>query len=248
MRAWCASALATLWACAVAAQPAPPCAPGAVSPDYAALDAPPRVAVWRDLTIAFGGACPAALEGPAELVVALAGQFFHGGTRDDLAARVGRISATEDLPYWSVTSGDWRTLISEAAALSRPDASTRRADFTAAEMLSGRPLYLMQRDTRSSGTNVYALQGRPLPGGGFVFWIINLSEIRFLLARLFEPQALISAHVFTPLEGEVWGYYSLTVAKRGVTRGRAASFVNRAAAFERHFTGVPPTGEAPLAP
>ncbi|MEL6643083.1 MAG: DUF6675 family protein [Pseudomonadota bacterium] len=242
------AAALSLWAFGAAAQPAPPCAPGAVSPAYAAADARPNVGVWRDLTLSFGGACPEVLDGPADLVVALSGQFSHGGTRHDLAARVGRISATEGLSYWSVTSGAWRTLISEASALSAPDTGARRGDFSAAEVLSGRPLYLMQRDTRSSGVNLYALQGRPLDGGGFMFWIVNLSDIRFLLARLFEPGGLISAHVFTPLRGDIWGYYSLTVAKDGITRGRAASFVNRAAAFERHFTGESRTGAAPLAP
>lgn len=217
-------------------------------PAYAAPGAPPNVGVWRDVSLDFGGSCPEALNGPADLVVALSGRFRHDGTIEDLAARVGAVSSLEGLPYWSVTDGEWRPLISLSHAIDTPASTGPRPDYTAAEVLSGRTLYMAQRDTRSHGLTVYALQATAPAEGQLVVTITNQGPIRFLLATLFEPQALTSTAVFTRLRGDEWGYYGLMMAAENSVSGREASFINRAAAFARHFTGQRPDAQPPLAP
>jgi hypothetical protein len=74
----------------------------------------------------------------AGVLVALAAHFSHSGTSDALLRRFGAISTLKGLQYWSVTEGGWRTLITDAAALTGgPDLDHRRPDFTLAEMRSG---------------------------------------------------------------------------------------------------------------
>lgn len=142
--------------------PVPPCkSPDfAVDPQYGALNGPPTIGVWRNTILAFGDKCPSELGGRVKLVVALASPFVHKGTLEDLAARVGAVSATEESRYWSVTDGAWRVLISTAFAVEDPTTRRRRSDFTAKEVLSGKTLYLAQKDTRSTGLNMYSLTAK----------------------------------------------------------------------------------------
>lgn len=231
------------------ATPVLPCTQGAaVVPGYASVAQAPAVAVWRDQVLAFGPGCPAALTGQADLVVAVSRAFRHGGTVEDLARRVGAISALDGLQYWSTTDGAWRELISQSQALSGPRMEETRGDYSARDVMGGGTLFMTQRDTRSSGGNLYVLTGAVQ--GQDQLWVstVNLTAIRFLAATVFPPETLVSTHVFTRLEGDVWGYYGLIVVKpRGRTRG-VSSFINRAAAFERFLTGRSPTAEPPLAP
>ncbi len=241
------SILATL-TCA-GSSPTPPCKAAAskIEPKYGALNAAPTVGVWRSTTLEFGRACPTVLNGPAKLVIALSSRFDHAGTVEDLAARIGAVSALKGLKYWSVTDRGWRVLISQSNALNDLAKRRQRTDFTAREVLSGKALFMVQRDTRSTGRNIYAIQATSAKGRQLAVSIVNLTDIRFLFETLFERQALVSVHFFTQLRGNEWGYYSLTVVKKGSVEGRSASFINRAAAFERFITGKKPDMEPPVA-
>ena len=238
-------------ACAHArAQPVPPCSSvgSDQNPAYGPLGDPPEVAIWRDIQINGDAECMGPVSGPMKLVVALAGRFRHSGTLEDIAARIGAISTTEGLVYWSTTKDGWRELISEASALAEPAAGTERPDFTAEDILGGRTLYFAQKDTRSTGVNVYSLTGRPAGPARLSVATTNLTPIRFMVVTFFEPRALLSVHFVERLEPDVWGYYGLAAVRGGRAEGYEKSLVNRAAAFYRHLIGEPPDKMPPLAP
>ena len=234
----------------VHAEPVPPCGDpnSAVAPPYAEPGNPPTAGIWRDVALAGDKSCLHALRGPAILAVALAGRFRDVRSIEDIARRIGAISSTKGLRYWSVTDGGWRTLVSDAFALSSHDPETRRADFSPAEILSGRTLYFAQRDTRSTSLNNYSLTGRLLGPGRLAVEIINLTDIRFLFFSLFNPKSLRSLHIFEKLEPGLWGYYGMSTVRDGSVEGHERSLVNRTAAAYRFFRAVPADRDPPLAP
>ena len=71
------------------------------------------------------------------MLVALAGSFRYDGEIDGLLARIGAISAKKGVRYWSTTEKNWQMLVTDAFALSGPEASLRRADFKPAELAQG---------------------------------------------------------------------------------------------------------------
>jgi hypothetical protein len=232
------------------AQPVPPCPPGNtdVVPAYGELDALPTVQTWHDIDITDREVCLAPLRGRMALVVALAVQFDGPMSLEDIAARIGAISATEGLPYWSITDRQWRPLVSESFAIDDPVSRRRRSDFTADEILSGRRMYFMQNDTRSTGFNIYRLSATSIAPDRLVVEIVNLTPIRFALITLFEPFSLRSIHFVDRLDTDVWGYYGISAVQAGTAHEQEKSFVNRAGAFYRFLAGVPPDTEPPLAP
>jgi len=250
-RAGALAALALLLAgSGLAARPAPPChaLQAQAFPAYGPVDGPPAVAVWRDIDLKDGVGCLGALRGRMELVVALAGRFRGLQTIEAMARRVGAVSQTRGLRYWSVTDDDWRTLLSEAFALSAPDVERRRPDFSAEALLSGRMLYTAQRDTRSTDLNLYRLTGRRVGARRMVIESTNLSPIRFLFVELFEPEALRAIHVLDQLEPGLWGYYAISAVRSGTFESDEKSFINRAAAYYRFLARVPAERDPPLAP
>jgi hypothetical protein len=234
----------------VRAEPVPPCGalPEAIVPGYSESGDRPSVRFWHDVDLPANVPCLANFERRAKLAVALAARFHDTLSFEDIAGRVGAISSTKGTRYWSVSDGEWRTLVSEAFALASPDPGTGRADFTSSEILSGRTLYFAQRDTRSTTLNVYGLTGRMLGPRRLTIEIVNLSEIRFLLFTLFKPKSLRSLHIFEKLGRNDWGYYGLSTVREGSVEGHEKSFINRAAAAYRYFRGVPTDGDPPLAP
>lgn len=173
-------------------------------------------------------------------LVAVAGRFPFKGSTDDLLARFGAISALIGLQYWSVTEDGWRTLITHATALDGPDGAHPRPDFTAAELKRGGDLYFAQADNRASGEVAYRMRVRDLDPNGFVVAIENASAVRRLLLTLFNPGDLLSLHFLTRDGPNDWAYYGMAWAGEGLTSRLGvseASYVNRATALYRHFTG-----------
>lgn len=221
-----------------ASGPVPPC-PGtatAIHPGYGAPGGPPVVMTWRDLTFEEAGTCLGALRGRQELTVALAGRFVGPTGIEEIAARIGAVSSTDGLLYWSATDGRWRPLISRAFALARATPDAPRADFTADEVMSGESLTFGQDDTRSSGLNLYSLAARAAGPDRLVIETVNLTPIRYLFVTLFEPRDLVAVHVIDRLGPAEWGYYGLSAVRGGAPEGHEASFVNRATAFYRFLT------------
>lgn len=231
------------------AQPVPPCQPGStIVPAYSAVGDPPAVQTWQDIELEAGTACASLLQGTMALVVVLAARFDGAKPLNEIAARIGAISATQGLLYWSTTNQRWRPLISESFAIDGPDTRRPRPDFAASEIVSGETLYFAQNDTRSSGFNIFSLAARVATSDRLVVEVVNLTPVRFTLMTLFEPQTLRSVHLIDRLASGEWGYYAISAVQAGAVRGREKSFINRADAFYRFLVGEAPDSKPPLAP
>ena len=239
-----------LIAAVAAAQPIPPC-DGSVnspSPFYGLASKPPVVRIWKNVEVDKRYSCLKSLPGRVPLAVTLAGRFNSSSRLEQIASRVGAISATTGLKYWSTTRQDWRTMITDAFALEGPNIKHRRTDFTAQEILSGQTLYFAQNDTFSTGLNVYHLSANEVMPDRFVVEIVNLTAIQVSFVTLFEPEALRSLHFIDRLNISTWGYYGVSTFRSENVDAYAKSLVNRAGAFYRFLIGEAPTREPPLAP
>jgi hypothetical protein len=174
-------------------------------------------------------------------------RFRFTGGLDALRLRIGAVSATKGMLYWSVTSKKWQQFILDAHALSGPDGDQVRADFTLGEIAEGRTLYVQQEDNLF-GKVQYKMQIRTATAGRLVLDIQNASTMRYLLIPVFEPGQVQSIHYLQQESDTVWRYYGITR-----TSGKTASLVadheasaaNRALAFFRYLAGIPGDLEPP---
>jgi len=183
--------------------PLPPCGAG-LSPQYPPPGERPVVKVWHDEDLKRFGWVPPNCTGwvtssPSKLVLATAGSFRFDGTADQVLERIGAISALPAVRYWSVTDRAWRPLAVEASALSRPDRHSRRQDFVAAEMATGRALYYWELHRRSGNivNRMTVLERSPVRA---VIATENVTPVRIFFMTLFEPGSLQSV-VFVELIG-----------------------------------------------
>lgn len=143
--------------------------------------------------------------------------------------------------YWSATEALWRILVIDAAALSGPDARSRRADFAPSELLKGSEHHFWEDDSRS-GEIVYRMKVLDRTPSALAIATENLTPVRMLLVTLFEPGALQSVEYIAQVSPGVWGVYLLTRTGDGTSMlagGHEASYVNRAVALYRHLAGIP---------
>ena len=158
----CAVIALALSDCVVAAIPAPLACDGArPQPPYGLVGEAPTVQTWDATTLAMspaGGICSGWSTQPPRLVVAVAGRFRKPDDADGLLTRFGAISELTTVRYWSVTDGAWRPLVTSATALVDSASGQPRDDFSAAELRSGRNVYLRQQDGRSASTSVYRMR------------------------------------------------------------------------------------------
>lgn len=237
---------------ALAAVPQPPCESAAASPAFPQPGAAPAVATWHaaDLTGWQPASCTgwsAASADRSKLVIAVAGSFHFDGPLDRLLARVAAISSLRNVQYWSTTDSQWRPLAYDASALSGPDAKSRRADFTAADMPSGASLYYWENDTRS-GEVVMRLAVRVRTADTAVVTTANVTPIRRFLVTLFPPNALQTVLVITHIAPKTWGVYMLSRTSDQssmLAGGHEASYVNRAVALYRQIAGIRTDQEPP---
>jgi len=222
-------------------------------PSYPAAVATTVTQLWKGPEIAQGW-IPAACTGWSrtgfEKVLVLTARFHHDGGSDELLSRFAAVSSWTAIRYWSVTDKAPRALLSNAAALSGPESSLRRGDFTVKEFTVGEDLFLSQVDSRSAAAVIYRMRVLERSRSRMVINIENVSPIRAFHLTLFKPGDLQSAYFFDKLEPGVWGYYSLT-ATRGsasvLTGGHDASLLHRATALYEHFAGLPAFASSPAA-
>lgn len=240
------AAILLLWSAGLAAaveSPRAPCGGLSPFPDYGASGKEPTIRVWAGDALGTPWTPPDCTSWSVKdggVLVAAAGRFSYQGSADDLLARFGAISALTGLKYWSVTEGGWRTLITHATALAGPDGARPRHDFTAAEMRGGRDLYFAQADNRASGEVLYRMRIDNFGPNGFVVAIENVSAVRRLLLTLFNPGDLQSVHFLERKGPNEWAYYGMAWTGESLTSRfgvSEASYVNRATALYRHFTG-----------
>jgi hypothetical protein len=222
-------------------------------PRYADVAAPPTVEVWKEGDTGARWVPPACTGWAPDrfnLVVAVSGRFPGDGRIETILSRFGEVSRWAGVRYWSVSKKRWQDLIVEAYALDGPDGQQRRADFAPGEMRPGRDLYFSQTST-GSGPVVYRMRLRELRGDGLVLETENVTAVRVLAIPLLERGDLRALYFVERSSPGVWSYYNLAGVDRGpnpLTRGRDASYVNRAVAIFRHVAGLPGDQEPPAAP
>jgi hypothetical protein len=210
-------------------------------PAYAAASDAPNVQTWSDAQWSM----PACLPWPharARLVVAVAGSLLHNGDSASLVARFGAISTMRGIRYWSVTESAWRILITDAFALDGPSPLQRRADFKAEEIEKGGDLYFAEQDNRS-GLVSYRMRAVEVHANRVVIVTENITAVRAFGFTLFPPGSLRAAYFVQRLNSDTWGFYGLSVTGEGASALSGlseASYVNRATALYRHFTGQRP--------
>ncbi|HEY2890695.1 MAG TPA: DUF6675 family protein [Dongiaceae bacterium] len=239
--------------------PLAPCEPS--SPTYPVFADPPRAQNWHNSELGPGWSpadCVSWAVEPFTILTALAGRFEFAGSGEDLALRFGAFSAWRGMLYWSVTDKRYQTLVTDAAALSGPDSSLRRPDFTLSELRSGADLYFMQQDNRSSDRVVYRLRVLAIGNDRLVVTVANVTQVSVFIFTAFDPGDLKSTYIFIRLSptspgtspgGTSWGYYSLSGAREGAALlgSHGSSYLNRALAIYRHLAGLPGDQGPPLA-
>ncbi len=221
-------------------------------PAYAEPGQPPAVQAWRG-AVARGWVPPACTgwsASQADILVAVAGSFRHDGEIDALLARIGAISAKSSVRYWSTTEKRWLPLVTEAFALSGPDAALRREDFTPAQFVKGQDLHYAQMDNRSSGKTVYRARVLQADGDRLAVADENLTPVKMALIPLFAAGDMQTAYFVQRRSSGVWAFYSLTrtrMASSLMPIGSDASYINRAVAFYRLVAGIPTDQEPPAA-
>jgi hypothetical protein len=229
--------------------PQPPCGAEAFPP-FPTLDTSPTVKVWNASNLEQGWKPPACTEWATSdfstIVVAAARFRFTAGV-DGLRRRIGAVSQTTGIRYWSVTQKRWQKLILDAHASPGPDSDRRRPDFAVDEIAEGRTLFFQQEDNLF-GRVTYRMRIRSASTGRLVFDIENTTAIRYLMIPLFQPGELQSVYYLEREAVDVWRYYGIAR-----TRGRAGaliaghepSAINRAVASYRHLAGIPTDQEPP---
>ena len=228
--------------------PAPVCPDDETTPypPYAKIGEQPSVATWRELvTLPVG--CHISLQNPAALTVSISGLFSYAGSVEEIALRLGAISKTQGLTYWSVTNQKWRELISDAYALESLNVKSVRSDFVEQEILSGENLFFAQNDTRSWGLNVYSIRTISSSADHLVLESHNASSVRFGPITIFKPDDALSILFFHRLDTTTWKYYSLSVIKSSALSAPEKSLINRQAALFRFLTNQKLEMEPPLA-
>jgi uncharacterized protein DUF6675 len=229
----------------------PPCVPQP-QPFYSELSARPALQVVRDEPMNAAWVppvCTGWTKSGYRMLVALAATFRFHGSGDDLLARFGDVSAFKDIKYWTASDRRWRILIADAVAVDGHDSRHRRPDFTAAELRTGKDLYFLQDDSRSSGSVLYQMQVLEIGPKRLVVAIENASPVRAFLMTLFHPGDLQFLYFLDARGPGIWGLYSLTRTGRGassLSSGHENSYVSRAVAFYRHFAGIPTDQNPPV--
>lgn len=179
--------------------------------------------------------------------MAVTGAFRLPGGTAAVLARLGAVSGTVGVRYWSVSKKAWEPLITAAHATG--PGGQPRGDFSPAEMAPGAVLTYSQTDT-GSGTVQYRTQIREAGPNRVVLTTENATTIRAVLVPLFSAGELQTLTVISRTGGDVWAYSSLTRTGPGASRltdGHEASAINRAVAMFRHVAGVPTDQEPPAA-
>jgi hypothetical protein len=227
-----------------AALPQPPCTVPAI-PAHSPPDAAPAIAIWHGDDLEQSKWRPPACTGwsPAsrsKLVVALAGSFRFNGAMTQLLERAGAISTFRNVRYWSTTDKEWRPLANDASALAGPDRASRRADFSASDLIKNAKLYYWEDDSRS-GQIVYRLSVFENAPDRAVIASENITPVRRFFVTLFKPGALQSTIFIQRLSAGLFGVYILSRTGEGTSAfaaGHDDSYVNRAVALYRQLAGI----------
>lgn len=183
-------------------------------------------------------------------LVATVARFRYDSGADGLLRRVGAISESAGLLYWSTTRKKWKPLILSAHALTGPDGRMPRKDFLPDELRKGKSLYFQQEDNLL-GNVIYRLKMRSASPDRLVFETENTSTVKNLFGNLFRPGEIQGLYFLERESPDDWRYYCLLRTGRNASRmtmGHEASYLNRAAAIYRHLVGIPADRDPPVSP
>jgi hypothetical protein len=231
--------------------PQPPCGKEPVPP-YPGLDEPASVKAWSKVEAGRDWKPPActgwAGAGFTTLVTTVA-RFRHTPEAAELLRHIGAISQLTGMRYWSTTHKQWQTLIVDAHALTGPQASQRRGDFTPDEMGESKVLYFEQVDNLA-GVAVYRMHLAAASADRIVFDVENVTTMRYFFVTIFHPGDIQSIYFLDRESENVWRYYGIVRTGMNANQllaGNESSAVNRAVAFYRHLVGIPTAQEPPAA-
>lgn len=234
----------------------PPCA-GTPEPAAAAVGAALNQAVWiRDESpIRWSPpACTGWTAEPTAVLLAAAGRFAMEGDSAVLAERVGSIARLTQIIYWSSSRERWRPLFKEAVALSRPDRSARRGDFSSDDLATGAVLYYwLEEDNPTIGV-IYEMRVHERTPDRLVFETVNSTPVKarllFLRPEVAAPGELRQLYRIERDGAGTWRYYTLIrmVGAGSLFGTSAANYRNRAEAYFRFLAGLRMDREPPAAP
>jgi Family of unknown function (DUF6675) len=231
--------------------PQPPCGNDPI-PSYPGLDDSAIVKSWKKSALGSDWK-PPACTGWAEMgfttLVTISARFPYTSDSGGLLRHIGAISELAGMRYWSTSHKQWRTLISDAYALTSLQSGQRREDFSSDEMKKGKVLYFEQVDNLS-GKAVYRMQIVEASANRLVFDVENVTTLRYFLVPILHPGELQSMYFLDRESDNVWRYYSIVRTGKnanGLIAGNESSSVNRAVAFYRYMVGIPATQEPPAA-
>jgi hypothetical protein len=180
------------------------------------------------------------------LLMAASGRFIAVDGANSILQRIGAVSSLAGLRYWSVSRDRWTTLVEQAYALDSPDESTRRDDFSLAELNSGREFFYWQHEPTTSGSAIYVFRIVASTPQRIVMRVHNASNVRHLGLNMLDAGGAETLYVFehllTSSDGkQQWGYYQLTRMGHGLHDWLPvgqASYANRMTSVFRFFTGL----------
>jgi hypothetical protein len=228
----------------------PPCA-GTASPDYPEKPGMAEVDIWLGADEAGGWSAPACLAWDREqatVLAAVAGRFRHAGDSDALLARLAAVSRHVDIEYWSISKRAWRPLVESSQALSKPDPSATRPDFTLDELGAGDHAYVLQDESGPVGAMILEFEIVERGPDVLVVNAENLSPGEMLFKTLFEAGGSKTRFWLQREAGDIWTYYSLSRLAGSSLLGSGflrRSYANRAAAMF-HFLTATEASRRPL--
>jgi hypothetical protein len=253
-RGWLVFVAAVTSAVAVANdQPTlPACLSNGVSPVFPPLNAAPVAQATR----APGGrASPAGAScfeksDSAATWITVASIVQSSNNLDAFIERFGSVSTLLAVRYWSTTEQKWRPLVLSASAIASSNATTPRADYSLAELVTGEDRYYSVTDSRSGRAVTYRLRLWPSQPTGLVVEIANVDAIKQWGITLYAPGGLHTLYFLRKQSPAAWAYYSITriLPNSFLAEGHDKSFINRAVAVYRHIVGLPTDAEPPSAP
>jgi hypothetical protein len=230
--------------------PQPTCGEDPIPP-YPRVDDPAVVRSWSQSDFSRTWrppACTGWTDPGFTTLVTTAARFRHDSGAEGLLRRLGAISQLSGVRYWSATHKRWRTLVLDAYALTALQ-GRRREDFTSDEMKQGAVLYFEQEDNLS-GKATYRMHIVEASPERIVIDVENVTAMRYFHVPILHPGDMQSIYFLNRESDAVWRFYSIVRAGRNAGRliaGNPSSAVNRAAAFYRHFVGIPTDQEPPAA-
>jgi hypothetical protein len=231
--------------------PQPPCGMDPI-PAYPSVDAPPVVKFWKQAELERDWKPPACTGWTTtgySTLTTVSARFHYSGSSDDLLRRIGAISQSNNIRYWSTTHKQWQTLISDSFAVNSFPSAQRRPDFTPEEIKPGETVYFQQSDN-ISGKAVFRMHVGEASSDRIVYEVENVSPMHYYLLTTFHSGDLQTVYFLDRESENVWRFYSMVRTGKNssrITADHENSSMNRAVAFYRHLAGIPTDREPPAA-